>query len=67
MRKAPHRFAMPEQARDYSYLYSVICYLYSVICTLFQEHPCVSKVNMHAVLVRLARIEIFILSKVYSV
>ncbi len=49
------------------YLYSVLCSLYSILCTLFREHPCISEVNMHAVLVRLARIEIFILGKVYSV
>ena len=48
-------------------LHSVLCYLYSIPCTLFQEFPCIAKIYVQAVLVRLPGIEVFIVDKVYSV
>ena len=56
------------------YLHSVICTLfsvlyslYSILCTLFQELPCIAKIYVQAVIVRLPGIEVFIVDKVYSV
>ncbi len=48
-------------------LLSVLCYLYSILCTLFREHPCIAKIYVQAVIVRLPGIEVFIVDKVYSV
>ena len=48
-------------------LFSVLCSLFSILCTLFREHPCIAKIYVQAVIVRLPGIEVFIVDKVYSV
>ena len=36
--------------QDDRYAIIALFYLFSILCTLFQEHPCIPKIYMHAVL-----------------